>query len=163
MANFGDSNPGSGFGGPRYPGTFLLALREAIARLNWTPTLWKPGSVECLDVAGKSQHIGMDNMYRRLKREPREKWADLLVEVLGCVPPDVSTPPDDLSDVADRLLVRLGPPFAHRLGEPEIWSRPLIENHLVALLVIDYPNSICMYRGHRRFGQGSGNLVRPGD
>jgi hypothetical protein len=142
MPDFGDSNPGSGYGGSRYPGTFLLALREAIAILNWTPTAWKPGTVECLDAAGKSQHIGMDNMYRRLKREPREKWADLLVEVLGSVPPDASMPPDNLSDVADRLLVRLGPPFAHRSGEPEIWSRPLIANHLVALLVIDYPNSM---------------------
>jgi hypothetical protein len=142
MTGFGNSNPGSGYGGPRYPGTFLLALREAIVRLNWTPAVWKPGSVECLDSAGKSQHIGMDNMYRRLKQEPRDKWADLLVEVLASVPPEAATPPQDLNEVADRLLVRLGPPFAHRSGEPEIWSRPLIANCLAALLVIDYPNSM---------------------
>lgn len=142
MPNFGDSNPGSGFGGPRYPGTFLLALREAIARLNWTPTTWKPGSVECVDAAGKSQHIGMENMFRRLKREPREKWAELIVDVLGSVPPEAATPPENLHDVADRLMVRLGPPTAFKKGEPEIWSRPLIEGHLVALLVIDYPSSM---------------------
>jgi hypothetical protein len=38
--------------------------------------------------------------------------------------------------------VRLGPPFAHRTGDPEIWSQPLIDGQLVALLVIDYPTSM---------------------
>lgn len=142
MASFTDSNPGSGFGGPRYPGTFLLALREAIDKLQWTPTVWKPNCVECVDAAGKSQQIGMDNMYRRLKHEPRVRWPELLLELLSSVPADAATPPDNLEDVAERLLVRLGPPFAHRAGEPELWSQPLIEDQLVALLVIDHPTSM---------------------
>lgn len=142
MPSVSDNNPGTGYGGSRYPGTFLLALREAIARLNWTPTTWKPGSVECVDAAGKSQHIGMDNMFRRLRHEPREKWADLLFDVLGSVPAEAATPPANLHDVADRLLVRLGPPSAFQAGEPKIWSRPLIAGHLDALLVIDYPSSM---------------------
>src|SRR5260370_30737667 len=44
---FRSSNPGTGFGGPRYPGTFLLALREAFARLNWQTRRWLGDAVEC--------------------------------------------------------------------------------------------------------------------
>lgn len=142
MPSIADNNPGSGFGGPRYPGTFLLALREAFAKLNWQATMWKPSSVECVDPSGHTQQVGLENMYRRLRREPRERWPDLLVELLSSVNPEAVTPPENLLDVADRLLVRLGPPFARQDADTAIWSRTLIEDHLVALLVIDYPNSM---------------------
>ena len=142
MPSFPDDNPGQGFGGPRYPGTFLLALREALAKLNWQATAWKGSSVDCLDATGQTQQIGLENMYRRLRQEPRDTWPDLLAELLGSVPPEVATPPGDLSEVADRLLVRLGPPFTRRDANVDVWSIPLVEDELVALLVIDYPTSM---------------------
>ena len=142
MPSFSHNNPGYGFGGPRYPGTFLLALREALLKLNWQATTWKGGSVECVDPNGVSQQIGLENMYRRLKREPRESWAATLAELLGSVPPEAATPPDDLHDVADQLFVRLGPPYARKDPDLDVWSHPLVEGHLSASLVIDYPSSM---------------------
>ncbi|MBI1832909.1 MAG: hypothetical protein HYR84_15830 [Planctomycetes bacterium] len=142
MAPPGNRNPGSGFGGPRYPGTFLLALREALAKLNWQPVAWKGGSVECVDAAGLSQQIGLENMYRRLRREPRERWPELLAEILGSITPDVANPPDDLNGVADRLLVRLGPAFSRMDAELDVWHRPLAGDNVMAFLVIDYPSSM---------------------
>jgi hypothetical protein len=142
MASFDHTNPGSGFGGPRYPGTFLLALREAIARLNWQAVSWKGSSVECVDPHGQSQQVGLENMYRRLRREPRASWPDLLADLLGSVPPEAGKPPGDLHEVADRLLVRLGPPFSRRDTGIDVWNLPLAEEHLTACLVIDYPNSM---------------------
>ena len=142
MPSFGHSNPGYGYGGPRYPGTFLLALREALAKLNWQATAWKGNSVECTDPNGLSQHIGLENMYRRLKREPRETWPTLLADLLGSVPPEAATPPDNLHDVADQIFVRLGPPFARQEPALDVWSQPLVDEHLLASLVIDYPSSM---------------------
>lgn len=142
MPSFSQNNPGYGFGGPRYPGTFLLALREALARLNWQATLWKAGAVECTDPQGIAQHIGMENLYRRLRREPRDRWAELLVDLLGSVPGEAAKPPEDLHDVADQLCVRLGPPYARSDEDTDVWSQVLVEGHLAASLVIDYPNSM---------------------
>ena len=142
MPSDGHKNPGSGFGGPRYPGTFLLALREAFAKLNWEALTWKASNVECVDTEGISRQVGLDNLYRRLRREPREKWPDLLASLLGSVTPEAATPPSDLSDVADQLLVRLGPPFAYQKSGVDVWSYPLVERHLSACLVIDYPTSM---------------------
>ncbi len=34
------SDPGFGFGPPRYPGTFLLAFRQALAGLHWQARRW---------------------------------------------------------------------------------------------------------------------------
>ena len=62
MASHGDDNPGSGFGGPRYPGTFLLALREAIAKLKWQATMWRPNVVECVDADGWQWAPGFDRV-----------------------------------------------------------------------------------------------------
>jgi hypothetical protein len=142
MPSFDHANPGSGFGGARYPGTFMLALREAFASLNWQPIAWKGSSVECLDAQGQSQQVGLENMYRRLRREPRSRWPELLADLLGSVPPDAGKPPGDLNDVADRLLVRLGPPISRNQTDIDIWNLPLVEDHLSASLVIDYPNSM---------------------
>jgi hypothetical protein len=142
MSSLGHSNPGSGFGGPRYPGTFLLALREALAKLNWQAIAWKGTQVECVDRQGQSQQVGLENMYRRLRREPRARWPDLLADLLGSVPPEAGNPPDDLDEVGDRLLVRLGPPFSRQDADTDVWSLPLVENHLAACLVIDYPSSM---------------------
>lgn len=136
------SNPGTGFGGARYPGTFLLALREAIAQLRWSEPAWQPAVLECLDPEGRTQQIGLDNLYRRLRREPRERWRDLLVELLTSVTRDAATPPESLHAVADQLLVRLGPPASRQDPETEIWQMSLAAGRLVVSLVIDYPTSM---------------------
>jgi hypothetical protein len=142
MPSFSQSNPGQGFGPPRYPGTFMLALREAIGKLGWQAQTWKGTSVACLDAGGSSREIGLENLYRRLRREPRESWPDLLAELLGSVPAEAAILPDDLNQVVDQILVRLGPPVNGQNAELDVWSQPLVEDHLAALLVIDYPSSM---------------------
>ena len=142
MSSFGQSNPGQGFGALRYPGTFMLALREAIGKLGWQAQKWHGTSVECVDAGGSAREIGLENLYRRLRREPREHWPDQLVELLGSVPADAIILPDDLNQVAEQILVRLGPPVSGQNAEADVWSRPLVADHLSALLVIDYPNSM---------------------
>src|SRR5689334_16800183 len=48
-------HPGKGASAPRYPGTFLLAFREAAAGMNWQVRRWLGGAVECLDAEGHAQ------------------------------------------------------------------------------------------------------------
>jgi hypothetical protein len=143
MARPSRSNPGSGFGGPRYPGTFLLALREAFVRVSWQARNWLGDAVECTDAAGREQVLALENLYRRVKSADRATWPDLLAEFLAQVPDEaLVNPPGNLAEVADRILVRLGAPFTPTDPATEIWSHRIAGSHLVATLVVDYPNSM---------------------
>src|SRR6516164_1273663 len=89
------SDPGQGSGPPKYPGTFLLALREACAGLNWQVRQWKGDSVECVDAAGKDHVIGLDNLFRRARQIERVDWPQLISEFLntvGSIDPDENLP-----------------------------------------------------------------------
>ncbi|HZZ82711.1 MAG TPA: hypothetical protein VFE62_29705 [Gemmataceae bacterium] len=120
----------------------MLALREAIERLGWQAQAWKGGSVVCLDATKEQREVGLENLYRRLRREPRDTWPDLLVDLLGSVPAEAGKAPENLSEVADQLMVRLGPPVRGQGAEVGIWSMPLVDRHLSAFLVIDFPTSM---------------------
>ncbi len=137
------SHPGQGSGQPRYPGSFLLALKEALARLNWQPRRWLGAAVECVDEAGREHVVGLENLYRRARREDRAAWPKLIFDFLASVPPEqLHQPPSDLAAVADRLLVRVGLPVGP-LGEESVaWSQPLADPGLAVHLVIDYPQSM---------------------
>lgn len=137
------SNPGIGFGGPRYPGTFLLALREAFRRLKWEGRRWLGDAVECADANGREQLLALENLYRRVRPVERAAWADVLVEFLQQIPDEALVdPPASLEEVAERVLVRLGPPFAAQEPPTEVWSQRIAGTHVVATLVIDNPNSM---------------------
>src|SRR5260370_5655925 len=140
---FRSSNPGTGFGGPRYPGTFPLALREAFARLNWQTRRWLGDAVECTDAAGREQVLALENLYRRVRAVDRGTWPDALAEFLSQIPDEaLVNPPGSLVEVADRILVRLGPPFTAKEPITEIWSQRIAGSSLVATLAVDYPNSM---------------------
>jgi hypothetical protein len=143
MPLYDRSHPGFGPKGPLFPGSFLLALREAFARLNWQGNRWFGAAVECADAQGRTQVLGLDNLYRRVRPIERERWSDLLVDYLASLP---SEPLDEqvatLGDVAERLLVRLGPPPLTRAGDPSLWYQPIVGKHVVATLVIDAPQSM---------------------
>src|SRR5882724_3373735 len=137
------SNPGTGFGGPRYPGTCVLALREAFTRLNWQTRRWLGDAVECTDAAGREQVLALENLYRRVRADDRGTWPDALVDFLSQIPDEaLVNPPGSLAEVADRILVRLGPPFTAKDPITEIWSQRIAGSPLVATLVVDYPNSM---------------------
>jgi hypothetical protein len=136
-------NPGSGFGAPRYPGTFLLAVREALAAVGWQTRHWHPAAVECLDPEGREQLLGLENLYRRVRRAERARWPQLLREFLDSVPAGAAgAQAARLQEVAARLLVRLGPPFARQEAESDVWCQAIVNPHIVASLVIDAPTSM---------------------
>jgi hypothetical protein len=143
MPSLSRRNPGFGQGGPRYPGTFLLALREAFERLGWKGKLWLGHAVECIDPQGREQVLGLENLFRRVRPQDRARWPELLAEYLTSVPSEaLAELPGDLGDVAGRLMVRLGPPLTAPTPEAEIWSHSIVEHHLMATLVIDHANSM---------------------
>jgi hypothetical protein len=146
MPSHNRSDPGQGSGPPRYPGTFLLAFREAARRLNWEVRRWLGPAVECVDAHGREQVVGLENLYRRARSEERSTWPELIAEFLSSVPSEQFEPPSDLEAVADRLMVRVGGPLLAespgKVGGLTVWAQPLVEPNLVLNLVIDYPQSM---------------------
>jgi hypothetical protein len=137
------SHPGLGSPRPRYPGTFLLAFREAVAAVNWQVRRWLGSAVECADASGREQVVGLENLYRRARREDRAGWPELIAGFLRSVHAEqFANPPRDLAEVAERLLVRVGPPPPHRPDGLEIWTDPLPGTGLGLNLVVDYPQSM---------------------
>jgi hypothetical protein len=138
------SDPGKGSGPPRYPGTFLLALREATAGLGWQVRRWLGDTIECLDAEGRQHVVGLENVFRRARRLPRTDWPVLITEFLTSVQvaEQVGNGPTDLITVADRLLVRLGQPFTALADGTHVWSQELGGTGFGINLVIDYPRSM---------------------
>lgn len=137
----GRTDPDQTTSPPRYPGSFLLAVREALAEMQWEARRWLGMAVECVDAAGRDQVLGLENLYRRLRREDRETWPALILEVLRSVPAE-PLEQVKLHDVAERILLRLGPPFSPGSEGKEIWFEPLVGKRLGLTLVIDHPNSM---------------------
>jgi hypothetical protein len=142
MSQRGRSDPGHGSGAPRYPGTFLLAFREAAAGMNWQVRRWIGDMVECADAQGKDHMIGLENLYRRARRAQRQEWPDLIGEFLRTVSgaDQGEGLPTDLAAVSGQLLVRLGHPLKVMPQDAKVWSQPLAGTDLCLNLVIDYPN-----------------------
>jgi hypothetical protein len=139
----GRGNPGTGSGPPRYPGTFLVALGEAVAGLGWQTRRWLGEAIECLDAGGEQRTIGLENLYRQCRRAPRTDWPTVIRAFLTSVSiARQEAEPTDLAAVADQLLVRLGRPFAALPQSLHAWSRPLAGTDLVLNLVIDFPRSM---------------------
>jgi hypothetical protein len=76
------SNPGHGSGPSPYPGTFLLAFREALAGLNWEVVRWLGRAVVCRTPDGHEHTVSLDNLYRRARLVPRADWPGLIAEFL---------------------------------------------------------------------------------
>ena len=72
MPSRGRSNPGHGSTPPKYPGTFLLAFREAVAGLGWQVRKWMGHLVECADPEGREHVVGLENLFRRARQHERE-------------------------------------------------------------------------------------------
>ena len=136
------TNPGNGSGPARYPGTFLLALRQALGGLNMEIRRWLGDAVECADAEGKTQVVGLENLFRRARRTPRDEWPKLIAEFLNhaILADDGDDLPTDLNEVADKLLVRLGTPFPRGSHEVPLWCQKVVDTELVVNLVVDYPS-----------------------
>ena len=137
------SNPGAGAGQSRYPGTFLLAFREALGGLDWQIKRWLGDAVEVVDKEGREQVIGLENLYRRAKQAERVDWPELIADFLQTSQSaPIDNPPEDLATVADKLLCRLGPPMSTRSEGPAVWQKEIDDTGLVICLVIDFPKSM---------------------
>jgi hypothetical protein len=136
-------HPGQGSPSPRYPGTFLMVLREGLAAAGWKVQRWLGSAVECVDDKGREQVVGLENLYRRARREDRSGWPELIASFLASVHAEqLDKPPQALTEVADRLLVRIGQPLPKRPDGPDVWFEPLADTGLGLVLVIDYPRSM---------------------
>jgi hypothetical protein len=138
------SDPGQG-SGPKYPGSFLLAFREALAGMGWQVRRWKGSLVECADADGNDRVIGLENLFRRARQIDRADWPDLVrdfLDTVGTISEDEALPAN-LEGVADRLLVRLGPPLSKLPEEDRVWAQALADTGLWVNLVVDYPNRMC--------------------
>jgi hypothetical protein len=145
MRSLARSNPGTGSPASPYPGTFLLAFREATAKMNWKILRWSGQAVECADDHGREHVVGLENVFRRLRREEREQWPILIAEFLGTVSSADADDllPSDLESIADQLLVRLGPPFPGHGGDARVWSKTIPGTGLCINFVVDYPTRMC--------------------
>jgi hypothetical protein len=76
------SHPVSGESQPRYPGTFLLAVREALASQGWVIRSWLGNAIKCVDSIGREQVIGLENLFRRARQVDRAQWPELVVDFL---------------------------------------------------------------------------------
>src|SRR5438128_2309905 len=126
------SDPGLGPGTPLYPGTFLLAFREAAGIMRWQVRRWLGQMVECVDAEGRTHMVGVENLYRRARRAERADWPALVAEFLRTLDSASRTDnlPADLAGVADHLLVRLGQPLKGMSEESKVWSQSLSETAL---------------------------------
>jgi hypothetical protein len=138
------SNPGSGSGPPRYPGTFLLAVREAVDHLNWKVQRWMGDSIRCVDAEGEEHTVGLENLFRRTRRQQRDTWPAYIAEFLTKVRASEENAAEeiDLAAVGDRLMVRLGQPFAPLPNDLSVWAQPLEGTDLEMNLVIDHEETM---------------------
>lgn len=141
----GRSDPGMGSGPARYPGSFLLAFREAAVKLNWQFQRLQNDMARCLDAEGQEHCVGVENLYRRARRTPREQWPELIVEFLQTISSAETGEnlPANLEACGEQLLVRLGKPIKLDTDDARVWSQPIDGTDLVANIVIDYPNRMC--------------------
>jgi hypothetical protein len=122
-----------------------LAFREAITKAKWQVRRWLGPVAECVDEKGREQVIGLENLFRRLRREKREQWPMLMMDFLGAVSaaePGTSLP-SDLASAAEQLMVRLGPPFRRNAGDTQIWYQAVGRTGLGMNLVVDHPSRMC--------------------
>jgi hypothetical protein len=138
------SNPGQGSGSPRYPGTFLQAVRESVAGLGWQIKRWIGDAIECQDADGESHTVGLENLFRRARKHDRSEWPEMITHFLTSVRAGEKEAAQerDLATLAEQLLVRVGRPFTTNLKGPKLWSKPLGDTGLVVNLVIDFPETM---------------------
>ncbi|MFL5240563.1 MAG: hypothetical protein ACJ8FY_00505 [Gemmataceae bacterium] len=138
------SNPGLSSGPPRYPGTFMLAFREALAEMKWKAKRWLGDAVECVDEQGEEHVVGLENLYRRARPEQRETWPAIIADFLQRIHAAEKAAQIEvkLADVADQLMLRIGPSMMAVAGKLKVWSRPLEGTPLFVNLVIDQPDTM---------------------
>lgn len=137
------TDPGTG-SGIRYPGSFLLALREAVANLNWEIRRWLGDAVECVDAEGEQHTVGLENLYRRARRTERGDWPVLIADFLGKLRDAEQHVADsaNLMAVADRVLVRLCKGFPVLPDNAKVWSEPVAGTDFSICLVVDQPDTM---------------------
>jgi hypothetical protein len=101
-------------------------------------------AVACLDADGDEHVVGLENLFRRARREEREQWPVLIQDFLSRIRAAERSGEEEqnLAAVADRLLVRFGLPFTSMPNQLKVWSRDLEGTNLGINLVIDQPDTM---------------------
>jgi hypothetical protein len=120
----------------------------AVESLGWRVGRWAGDIVECLDAEGESRTVGLENLYRRARAADRAAWPEVIADFLHALATTTqdAVEPSDLNAVAERILVRIGPPFSAEL-QRAVWSRPLGDSGLIAHLVLDHAETMSYVTG----------------
>src|SRR4051794_37363285 len=106
MTSRGRTDPGTGPGPIKYPGTFLVALQDALASLDWKIRRWRGTMVECVDAEEQEHVLGVENLYRLARGRDRTERPALLAEFLHAArnAEHGKNLPERLVDAAHQLL-----------------------------------------------------------
>src|SRR5688500_17080919 len=118
---------------------FRVAVARELRAMGYSVTRWDPEGFDCVSADGETRTVGLANLWRRARRGDPADWPEAIRDFLGVVAldgDDAIEAPESLDEVADRLLVRIGPPF-DTSSEVAPWQKRLPGTDLALNLVID--------------------------
>ena len=123
---------------------FRALVGRELTALGFTPTVWDGPQLKYHTSDGTEREVGTGNLFKRVKlNDPAESAAlvrDFLTNVTSVSSPEWKMP-ETLEECADRVLPRIGLPFAGAVKAP--WSKPLPgADGLVLNLVVDFPTTM---------------------
>lgn len=134
------THPGTGSGPLRFPGTFVLAFREAAVGAGWQVQRWYGPLAVCADGHGHARFLDAEALFERLRRVERTDWPGLLSVFFRTVLATEMFRPlsCDLGSAADRLEVRLGPLLPEPPEAAGRWQQALDQSGLCLFLVAEH-------------------------
>jgi len=119
------------------PEAFLDALREAAATVGWQFQATDGESMTFADGTGVQKSIGLARFFGRFRDHDPAEWPTRIADYLRTVIGITRQPPsDDLASRADKVVVRVGPPYPST-PPVSVWGRPLPETDLAVMLVLE--------------------------
>lgn len=135
------SDPDLNIDASKIPGGFRAAFARALADVGLTVKHWQGINVICCDSAGEERTLSLANVYRHAQNADRAAWPAIIAEFVQHVTEATQQAvlPENLTDVAGKVLVRVGQPFPKSMAANTPWHRQLGKTGLIVNMVIDHP------------------------
>jgi hypothetical protein len=135
------SHPDPNLDAAKIPGSFRTAFAAALADVGLTVKQWQGINVTCTDANGEERSLSLGNIYRRAQNADRADWPAIITEFVQSVTEatEQEVLPENLDDVADQVMVRVGQPFPKGMADDMPWHRQLGQTGLIVNMVIDHP------------------------